>query len=277
MGKSFICETCNYECKTSFNFNRHNNSENHKKKVSTMSIQNENIDDDQDTDIDIQDEDPLSNLEVSFVEEKPIKIKQPKQFKVKEVKFKEPKITNIVIDSNESEILGLNKRVLIKKISEYECLFKDELKTFKYTIKNKSESQLQEILNEMSCIVETSSVNQFVEDAVIKSIEVIEGVSAKTKNYNITGLSVMLNSNAEFKKIMKLLYIKYTVFSNIPPEIQLVFIISTCSYICMNKNKYNGMLDMNLDEPYTEQIETKANVNENEQVDSNKPIVVKLG
>ena len=153
MVKSFICETCNYECKTSFNFNRHNNSENHKKKVSSMSIENENDHNDYDdhiTDVDNDDDDPLSNLDITFIEEKPIKIKQPKQFKVKEAKIKEPKITNIVIDPNESEILGLNKRVLIKKISEYECLFKEELKSFKYTIKNKSESQLQEILNEMS-------------------------------------------------------------------------------------------------------------------------------
>jgi hypothetical protein len=45
------------------------------------------------------------------------------------------------------------------------------------------------------------------------------------------------------------MYLKYNVFSKIPPETQLLMLIATTSYICINKNKNKDSLEAYLNEP----------------------------
>lgn len=133
-------------------------------------------------------------------------------------------------------ILGKNKRELLCKIKQYKKLFSTELKSFKVN-KNATEKQLEEYLEEMESIVSTSSVEGFVTNSILQCIKVIEGVSSRTENYDITGTAEVLQRNPEFNKLTKILMIKYKVFGQIPPEYQLIFIISTTAMVMRHKNK----------------------------------------
>ena len=99
----------------------------------------------------------------------------------------------------------------------------------------------------MENIVEISNVDEFVYDAILQSIKVVEGVSSYSKIYDIQGMSDMLKLNLEFKNLCKLMFIKYNVFSAVPVEYQLVMIISTTAFICrqkyLNKSKINEFLN----------------------------------
>ena len=134
-----------------------------------------------------------------------------------------------------TEIQGRNKLILMKKIKQYKQLFPEELKKFKVKI-NASEEQSKNYLDEMDIITSISNVDEFLMDSIIQSIKVIEGISSRTKNYNISGLSEMLKSNQQFHNICKRLFVKYGAYNNMPDEWQLLFIISSSSYICRNKN-----------------------------------------
>ena len=140
-----------------------------------------------------------------------------------------------LFDDKGSEILGKNKRVLLNKVKQYKNLFPEELKGFKIK-KNPSEKDLEEVLEEMSVIVDTSTVDQFLIDAIFQVIKVIEGISSHTKNYNITGLADILKANKQFHTLAKQLFIKYGCYSNVPPEYQIVLIVATSAYICRQKN-----------------------------------------
>ena len=118
-----------------------------------------------------------------------------------------------LFSNNPTEILGLDKRQMINKILEYKALFPSQLKTFKIK-KNPTLEELDMALQEMEAIVQTDSVEGFITDSILQCIQMIEGVSARTK-YNITGMSDMLKQNPQFNSLCKVLYIKHKVFSSI--------------------------------------------------------------
>ena len=95
----------------------------------------------------------------------------------------------------------------------------------------------------MEVIVNTDSVEQFLTDSIIQCIKLTEGISSYTK-YDISGCADMLKSNKQFHTLCKQLYIKYKVFSNIPPEWSIVILIATTAYICKNKNARKKELEI---------------------------------
>ena len=135
-----------------------------------------------------------------------------------------------------TEILGREKMILLAKVSQFKQLFPEKLKSFKIK-KNSSVEDLKLYLAEMETIVEVSNVDEFLYDAILQSIKLVEGASSMTKNYNIKGCADMLKMNPQFKNLCKLMFIKYHIFSAVPVEYQLVMIISTTSFTCMKKNK----------------------------------------
>ena len=141
-----------------------------------------------------------------------------------------------------TQILGREKMILLKKVSQFKQLFPEKLKSFKIK-KNPSVEDLKLYLQEMESIIEVSNIDGFVYDSIIQSIKVIEGVSSYTKLYNVQGLADMLNMNPEFKNLMSLLFIKYHVFSAVPIEYQLVMIVSTTAFICRQKNLSKGQIN----------------------------------
>jgi hypothetical protein len=97
----------------------------------------------------------------------------------------------------------------------------------------------------MEVIVNTDSVEQFLTDSIIQCIKLTEGVSSYTK-YDISGCADMLKGNKQFHTLCKQFYIKYKVFSNIPPEYSIVILVATTAYICKSKNTRKKDLEIYL-------------------------------
>jgi hypothetical protein len=144
-------------------------------------------------------------------------------------------------------IIGKNNRQLLTKIHQYKELFPDELKSFKLP-KNPSTEQLKEALQECENIVECGTLDGFLTDSVLSCLKVVETVSTHTEKFNVSGMTAMLKNNPQFHKLCRLLYIKYHVFSNVPPEYQMVLLVATTAMICNQKNKNKGGLDQFLNE-----------------------------
>lgn len=146
-------------------------------------------------------------------------------------------------------ILGKDRRELLSRISEYRALFPDELKSFK--IKNgANDQQLQEALDEMEVIVSCGGVNKMLDEALLMAIQTVEVASSRTDRLDITGTADALRANAEFHKLCKLCWIKYRVFSNCPPEAQLMLVVASTAMVMrqqnMKRKEISGMLNMPL-------------------------------
>ena len=182
---------------------------------------------------------------------------QEKEFKEqakihKKNQLKEQKVNSIfetsdLFDETGTEIIGRDRRVIINKLNQYRSLFPKELSKFKVK-KGASVDELQAYLQEMSTIVECSSYDNFLSDSIIQTVKLIEGATQPTR-YDISGCADMLKANPQFNNLLKQLYVKYNVFSKIPPEIQMVLLVSTTAYICVNKNKNKASLTNYLNTP----------------------------
>jgi hypothetical protein len=170
--------------------------------------------------------------------------KKPRIEKVKPIKDDD---NDSLFDDNATPILGKDKRVLIAKVHQYKNLFPTELKKFKIK-PNSSVEQLKAALDEMECIVETSSIDSFMTESILQSIKLIEAGSARTK-YNISGTADLLKSNAQFHMLIKQLYVKYNIFSKVPAEFQLILLVGTTAMLCKNKNDKKAQLNEFLNEP----------------------------
>ena len=180
-------------------------------------------------------------------EPKPIIFKLPKAPKQKPIKSM-LEDDDSLFDEVGSEIIGRDRREIISKLNQYKNLFPDELKKFKVK-KNATTEELQVYLSEMECIVDTSSVENFLTDSILQCIRMIEGVSSYSNRYDIRGCADLLKSNKQFHSLCKQLYVKYKVFSKIPCEYQMLMLVSTTAYICNHKNKNKDQLDNYLNQP----------------------------
>ena len=135
-----------------------------------------------------------------------------------------------------------NPEILIQKLKGVS----EQLKNFKYK-KNSSEEELKSILEECSLLVEIGSIDVFVIDSIISAIELGENFS-KFTDYDISGLSGLLKQNKDFAKLCKILSIKYSVFNNVPPELQMVLIISCTTLLCLDKNSKSKNIESYLNE-----------------------------
>ena len=183
--------------------------------------------------------------------------RQAKEAKREEVaRMKEAKkLGNKQDDDNDSlfggeptEIMGKDKILLLRKAKQYKTLFPTELKTFKLK-KNPTVKDLADAVEEMEIMVETGGVNEFLEDSVIQCIKLVENVSAISPRYDVRGMSLMLQSNPQFKKLSKILFVKYNVYQNIPPEFQMLMLVSTCAMLANNKNRGKAEIDAYLNSP----------------------------
>jgi hypothetical protein len=186
-------------------------------------------------------------LEREFKEQIKEQTKAQKKHEIKERKVNNIMESNDLFDETGTEIIGRDRRVIINKMNQYKSLFPKELAKFKVK-KGASIEELQAYLQEMSTIVECSSYDNFLSDSILQSIKLVEG-GTKATRYDITGCADMLKANPQFNNLLKQLYVKYNVFHKIPPEIQMVLLISTTSYICINKNKNKGMINDYLNQP----------------------------
>ena len=163
---------------------------------------------------------------------------------------------NIKDDDNDSvysavgtQIKGRDHILLTSKIKQFKLLFPEVLKTFKIK-KNATTQELKAYIAEMEIIVEIGTLEEFITDSILQSLLLIEGVSSYT-DYNISGMSQMLQTNKQFTQLSKQLYMKYNVFSKVPVEMQMIFLISTTAFVCKIKNDKRSELNLCLSESYT--------------------------
>ena len=162
------------------------------------------------------------------------------------------KTKELKINDENSEV---KDRILLQhKIKQYRILFPNELKKYKVS-ENATSKKLREHLEEIEIMVSLSSVDEFLMQGILQSIKMVEGFSARTENYNISGLSDMLKSNPEFNKLVKQLYLKYNTFEAVPPEAQLLFIVATSAWVCKSKNQQKAKINNLLDEEYIGEID----------------------
>jgi len=148
-----------------------------------------------------------------------------------------------------TEIKGKEKLLLLHKIKQYKQLFNENEDVKKFKIKpNANVNELKQCIDEMDVIVSTSSVDEFLTDSILQCIKLLEIPTSRTKNFNISGLSDMLKSNKQFHQLCKKLYLKYGCFEMVPPEYQMVLLISTTAYVCRNKNANKDSLEAYLNE-----------------------------
>ena len=183
-----------------------------------------------------QAEDIMNNL---FEETKQIAKRKPKQTK--------QGYDHDIYSDNPTPLLGKDKRILLSKLNQYKLLFPDELKKFKIK-PNCSVDDLQNALKECEVIVETNSLEVFLTDSILQCLKLVEGGSTLTR-FDITGLSDNLKKNEQFHKLCKQLYVKYQVFSILPPEYSLMILVSTTAYTCTIVNQRKRELKRFLDEP----------------------------
>ena len=166
------------------------------------------------------------------------------------------KVNKKIVDSDNdlysegAVIQGSEKIKLIHKIKQYKSLFVEipEVKNFKIK-PNASENELQTYIIELETLTNMSSVDAFLTDSILQCIKLIEAPTERSKHFNISGLSDLLKSNKQFHQLCKKLYLKYGCFDAIPAEYQLLILVSTTAYVCMNKNKGKNELEAYLNQP----------------------------
>jgi hypothetical protein len=159
----------------------------------------------------------------------------------------EEKESDDIFGATPTVLLGKDRIVLLKKVSQYKSLFPAELKSFKVK-KNPTVDELKDVLTEMAVLVEVGSMDEFMMSSVVSCMKLVEGASAAT-SYDIRGCADMLKNNPDFHRLCKVLFIKYNVFTKVPPEFQLILLVSTTAYMCSNKNRGKGALNDYLNTP----------------------------
>ena len=192
-------------------------------------------------------EPPTAQEQKQIEKQRKENLRQNKKQQVKESKINPIFETSDLFDETGSEIIGKDRRIIINKLNQYRSLFPKELSKFKVK-KGASVEELKAYLQEMSTIVECSSYDNFLSDSILQTIKLIEGGTRATR-FDVTGMADMLKANPQFNNLLKQLYVKYNVFNKIPPEIQMVLLVSTTAYICVNKNRNKHQLNDYLNSP----------------------------
>ena len=151
-----------------------------------------------------------------------------------------------LFDENPTVLIGRDRLFLTKQINQYKILFPNELSKFKVK-KNANLDELNQALEECRALIEINSVDNFIMDSILGSIKMIEGFTVDT-SYDITSLSIMLKMNPEFQKLAKLLFIRYNIFNNVPIEYQMMMVITTSIYLCIQKNNHKSSMNSYLNE-----------------------------
>jgi hypothetical protein len=148
-----------------------------------------------------------------------------------------------------SQLYGRDKLELLAKIQQYKVLFPDNKQLKQLKVKQTaSVDELQKYLSECEAIVDCDCVETFITDSILQVCKLGEFASVHTK-YNIKGLSDMLRQNPQFNLLCKQLYIKYKVFSKVPPEAQMAFLVVSTAYVCIEKNKQDERKQALLNKP----------------------------
>ena len=148
---------------------------------------------------------------------------------------------------NEStEIITKSRRSLLNKINKYKKIFKSELNDYKIN-KNASEDELKNHITNIQDLLDSSEVDNYINDSIYHCIKMIEPFTCKSK-YDITGLSTMLKMNPQFDIMCKKLMLKYNCFTNTPIEYQMIMLVSTSVYLTIQMNQSKPAMEQFLNQ-----------------------------
>jgi hypothetical protein len=139
-----------------------------------------------------------------------------------------------------------NKQDLYHKITLYHKFFPKEVKGLKLK-KDASIDELHDYIKACDATIMASDVNNFLQFQILSAIRVVERLSAIAGNVklpfiratikcNITSTADKLQEDPEFGRLCNLLFIKYNMFSTIPPEFQLMFLILKTAMLARVEN-----------------------------------------
>ncbi len=166
-----------------------------------------------------------------------------------------PKRRRVVDDDpqTETQLKGVALLQAEQKVAQLQLMFKDELKGFRVKPGPQPLEYVEKVAREMETIVSLGQVDSFIMDSVYQILTMVEGLSARTARANVTGLCELLKSNKEFEKLCKICFIKYRVFAKVPPETQLLFIVSTTAWIAKQRNDGKRQIAEVLNTPLTDE------------------------
>ena len=174
------------------------------------------------------------------------KDKQKLQFDLLEEKIKNKKEESenkkIKESENYTEIYG-SKLEQINTINKYKLLFPTELADFTYNKKSNSE-QLAIIIEEIKTIVELQTVDSFLTNSIYDAIQSLEPYTKPTA-YDISGISNILRTNPNVDKLLKQIILKHNLAGNTSPELQLLIIVITSTYMVIQQNKIKKREEIN--------------------------------
>ena len=135
---------------------------------------------------------------------------------------------------------------MLAKINKYKKLFKTELSDYKIN-KNASEDELKNHVINIQDILDSSEVDNYINDSIYHCIKMIEPFTCKSR-YNITGLSAMLKMNPQFDIMCKKLMLKYNCFLQTPLEYQMIMLVSTSIYLTIQMNQSKPAMEQFLNQ-----------------------------
>lgn len=112
-----------------------------------------------------------------------------------------------------------------------------------------SDEELQAAIDECDTIINCSGINGLLAEAFYSSVTVVEGVSSRFDRFDITGTANMLRQNPEVAKLLKMCAIKYSIFSQAPPETQLLLICISTAMVARTTNHKKKQLGSILNTP----------------------------
>eukprot|EP00952_Eustigmatos_sp_NYUAD-ZCMA_P012928 51652-Eustigmatos_ZCMA.PRE.1 len=86
-------------------------------------------------------------------------------------------------------------------------------------------------------------------EAFFSAVGVVEGLSSRFDRLDVTGTASILRQNPEVHKLLKLIAIKYHVFSQAPPEVQLMLITVSTAMVARTTNQRKKQLGSLLNTP----------------------------
>ena len=156
--------------------------------------------------------------------------------------------SDITTTKKATPILGNQKRQLLQKIREYRLLFPDELGDFKVK-NNATEEELNDAINEMDSIVNTSMVDRMLREGLLLGITTVEQISTRFPLLDITGTRDALAQNPEFTKLCKILWIKHGFCQQLTPESRMLLLVTSTAVVCNAENRKRHQLERLLDRP----------------------------
>ena len=171
------------------------------------------------------------------------------------------------IDENQKLILHLNRYASSKRFASYLKSLGFDLTTSK--LKSMTNEELKELLDRTQTSLSHKQTTNFWYEMSIGLIETSEKIvvhSPLGEKVKINGLSDALKSNEDFQDLVEMIELQYTSFSNISPELRIMYTILTTavklhsinSFLDKRQQMIMKQQEQSSDQPSDQPLETKS-------------------